>query len=59
LAARVAELQVILVPVSIASLGLAYYFAYRKGAGGRRQRLLLWLSTPVAVLFWFVPLLAR
>jgi len=34
LAARMAELQIVLIPVSLASLALGHYFAYRQGAGG-------------------------
>ena len=33
LAARVAEWQVVLIPMSIVSLALAHYFAYRRGVG--------------------------
>lgn len=55
LAARMAELQIILVPVSIASLTLGYYFVYRQDAGGRRQRVMLWIATPVSLALWIVP----
>ncbi len=40
-AARMAELQIALIPVSVASLALGHYFAYRQGAEGRWQRLML------------------
>jgi hypothetical protein len=59
LAARVAELQVLLVPLSAASLAVGHYLAWRRGAGGRRQRLALWAVTPVAVALWIAPYLAR
>ena len=53
-AARMAALQIVLIPVSIASLALGHYFAYRQGAGGRRQRLVLWIATPVSLALWVV-----
>jgi len=54
-----AELQIVLIPVSVASLALGYYFAYRQGAEGRRQRLMLWIATPVSLVLWVVPWLLR
>jgi hypothetical protein len=59
LAARVAEWQVVLIPMSVVSLALAYYFAYRRGVGGYRQRVLLWIATPVSVALWVLPSLLR
>ena len=60
LAARVAELQVILIPVSAVSIGIAHYVAYRRGgAGQRRQRILLWSATVLSVGLWVVPALLR
>ncbi len=58
-AARVAEWQWILIPMSIASLALAYYTTYRLGRGGRRQRRLLWIATPISIALWVLPLLGR
>lgn len=58
-AARMAALQIVLIPVSIASLALGHYFAYRQGAGGRRQRLVLWIATPVSLALWVVPWMVR
>lgn len=58
-AARMADLQVVLIPVSIASLALGHYFAYRRGAGRRRQRLVLWIATPVSLTLWVVPWMLR
>lgn len=55
LAARVAEVQIVLIPVSILSLAAAHYFAYRNG----RRRLLLWIATVISVGFWIVPLATR
>jgi hypothetical protein len=55
LAARVAELQVVLIPLSALSLLVGHYLAHRGGAGGRRQRILLWIATPVSVAFWVLP----
>jgi hypothetical protein len=55
LAARVADLQVVLIPLSPLSLLAGHYLAYRRGAGGRRQRLLLWMATPVSAAFWVLP----
>jgi hypothetical protein len=57
--ARVADVQVVLMPVSLLSLALAYYFAYRRGPASRWQRLALWMSTPVTVLSWLWPYLTR
>jgi hypothetical protein len=59
LAARVAEVQVILIPISMVSLVAAHGFAYRQGDGGRRQRLLLWIATPVSIALWAVPHVIR
>jgi hypothetical protein len=59
-AARVAELQVILVPVSAATLGIAHYLAYwRGGPGRRRQRIVLWIGTVLSITFWVVPAMVR
>lgn len=54
-AARMADLQIVLILVSIASLALGHYFAYRQGAGGRRQRVMLWIATPAWLALWVVP----
>jgi hypothetical protein len=60
LAARLAELQVILIPVSAATLGMAHYLAYRRrGPGLRRQRIALWISTVLSITFWVVPAMVR
>jgi hypothetical protein len=59
LSARMADLQIVLIPVSIASLGLGHYFAYRQGAGGRRQRVMLWIATPASLALWVVPWMLR
>jgi hypothetical protein len=60
LAARVADLQVILIPVSAASLGVAHYLAYRRqGPGQRRQRIVLWTATVLSVSFAVVPAMLR
>jgi hypothetical protein len=59
-AARVAELQVILIPVSAVSIGVAHYVAYRRGgAGPRRERMLLWGATVLSVGLWVAPALLR
>lgn len=54
-----AELQIVLIPVSIASLALGHYFAYRRGAGGRQQRVMLWIATPASLALWVVPWMLR
>jgi hypothetical protein len=59
LAARMAELQIVLIPVSIASLALGHYFAHRQGVRGRRQRVMLWIATPVSVALWMAPWMLR
>ena len=59
LAARVAEWQVVLIPMSVVLLTLAHYFAYRRGVGGQRQRVLLWIATPVSLTLWVLPYLTR
>lgn len=57
--ARVADVQGVLIPVSLVSLALAYYFVYRRGPARRWQRLALWMSTPITVLSWLWPSLMR
>ena len=59
LAARVADFQIVLIPVSIVSLAVAHYLAHRRGAVGRRQRVTLWLATPVSLALWIVPYVMR
>jgi hypothetical protein len=60
LAARVAELQLILIPVSVVTLGIAHYLAYRRTAPGyRRQRIVLWAGTVLSIGFWVVPAILR
>jgi hypothetical protein len=58
-AARMAALQIVLVPVSVASLTLGHYFAYRHGAEGGRQRFMLWIATPVSLALWMLPWMSR
>jgi hypothetical protein len=59
-AARVAELQVIFIPVSAVMLGIAHYLAYRTtGPGQRRQRIVLWTGTVLSISFWVVPAILR
>jgi hypothetical protein len=36
-----------------------HYFAYRQGAGGRGQSLMLWIATPVSLALWVVPWMLR
>jgi len=60
LAARVAELQIVLIPVSAVALGVAHYLAYRRaGPGQRRQRIVLWTATVLSISFWVVPAMLR
>jgi hypothetical protein len=59
MAARVAEIQIVLIPVSIVSLVAAHYFAYRHGRRTTRQRSLLWIVSVISVAFWVVPLATR
>jgi hypothetical protein len=59
LAARVADVQVILIPVSAVSLAVAHYLAHRRGAGGRAQRAMLWIATPVSIALWALPHMIR
>jgi hypothetical protein len=59
-AARLAELQVFLIPVSVVSLGVAHYVAHRSGGPGRRRRqIMLWAATVLSVSFWGLPALLR
>jgi hypothetical protein len=58
-AARVLELQVILIPISAVSLAAAHAFAYWQGAAGHRQRILLWIVTPVSIALWALPHMIR
>jgi hypothetical protein len=55
----VAEIQILLIPVSIVSLAAAHYFAYRHGQSTARRHPLLWIVTAISVGFWVVPLVAR
>ena len=57
LAARVAALQFLLIPVSVVSLGVAHYVAYRKRATSRWQRPALWAGTALALITWLSALL--
>ncbi|MFQ5946903.1 MAG: hypothetical protein ACE5NC_11780 [Anaerolineae bacterium] len=57
LAAGLAGPRIYLVFVSAGFLGLGYYLAYWRGLGGRRQRVILWIATVVAVFFWVLPYL--
>ena len=57
LAARLEALWVVLLPLSIVSLGVGYYFAYWRGMARAWERVLLWISTVVAAFFWVLPLL--
>ena len=59
LAARVAEWQFVLIPVSLMSLALGHYVAYRRGVGGRWQRVLLWIATPISLTLWALPHVMR
>ena len=59
LAARMAEFQIVLIPVSITSLALGHYFAFRQGVRGRRQRVMLWIATPVSLALWVAPWMLR
>jgi hypothetical protein len=49
LAARVAEFQMVLIPVSALSLLAGHRLAHRAGAGGRRRRMPLWIATPLSI----------
>lgn len=59
LAARLAALQILLVPVSAGFLAVGYYLAYWRKLGSLPQRLVLWLATPVTLFFWVFPYLTR
>lgn len=56
-AARLAGLQIYLLPISAGFLGLGFYLAYCKGMGRRRDRVILWIATAVTVFFWVLPYL--
>jgi hypothetical protein len=34
---------------------MSYYWAYTRNRSSQRQRILLWMATPLAVLFWVLP----
>lgn len=57
LAARLADMQIYLIPASALFLGLGYFLAYAKGIGGRRDRVILWIASAVSLAFWLTPLL--
>lgn len=42
-------------PVSVVPLVAAHYVAYRKGAGGRGQQIVLWIGTAVSIALWALP----
>lgn len=55
LAAWWAEWRVFFLPISVGLLGMSYYWAYTRNRSSQRQRILLWMATPLAVLFWVLP----
>jgi hypothetical protein len=59
LAARVAEVQIVLVPVSVMCLALAHYLAHRKGTVSWSQRVALWVATPLSIALWVLPHVVR
>jgi hypothetical protein len=60
LAARVADLQMVLMAVSAISLVVAHYLAHRKaGSGQRRQPIILWTTTALSVCFVVAPAMLR
>jgi hypothetical protein len=60
LAARLADLHSILVPVSAVALGVAHSLAHQSGGPGqRRQQIMLWTATVLSVSFWVVPSVLR
>ncbi len=59
LAARLAELRVYFVPVSVGFLGAGYYFAYWRKTGGRQQKFMLWVATPLTTIFWILPYVSK
>ena len=59
LAARVADVQVILIPVSVVLLAVAHYRAHRNRVGGRAQRVVLWIATAGSIALWVLPHVIR
>jgi hypothetical protein len=60
LAARMADLQIVLIPLSAVALGVAHYLAYRSARPGPwRQRIILWTATVLSISFWVVPATLR
>lgn len=57
LAARLAGIQIYLIPLSAVFLGLGFFLAYAKGIGGRRDRVILWIAAAASVVFWLTPIL--
>lgn len=57
LAARLAGIQIYLIPLSALFLGLGFFLAYGKGIGGHRDRLILWIASGVSLVFWLTPIL--
>lgn len=57
LAARLAGIQIYLIPASALFLGLGFFLAYGRGIGGRRDRLILWIALGVSLVFWLTPIL--
>jgi hypothetical protein len=55
LAAWWAAWRVVFLPISVGLLGISYYGVYTQNHSNRRQRIILWMATPLTVLFWVLP----
>lgn len=57
LAARLAGLQIYLLPISAGFMALGFYLAHKKAMRRRRDRVMLWIAAAVTVFFWVLPYL--
>lgn len=53
--ARLAAYRVYLIPLSMLSIGVAFYLSYTKGMGGRKRRRYLWGALGLSLFFWTAP----
>ncbi|MCH7646444.1 MAG: hypothetical protein IH788_04525 [Nitrospinae bacterium] len=54
-AVSLAAYRVYLLPVSVLSIGVAFYLSYTKGMGGPKRRRYLWGALAVSLFFWSAP----
>ena len=50
-----AAYRVYLIPLSMLSIGVAFYLSHTKGMGGPKRRRYLWGALAVSLFFWAAP----